>query len=70
MNTNGTNLHTDNMKKAFILAVTLIAAGAAACFAGCETSQGDKVSLSDNGIISEETAMPKVRFDFKDGTPV
>lgn len=58
------------MKKAFIFAVTLIAAGAAACFAGCETSQGGKASISDNGIISEETVMPKVHFDFKDGTPV
>lgn len=70
MNTNRKNLHTDNMKKAFIFAVTLIAAGAAACFVGCDTTQGGKASIFDYGIISEETAMPKVRFDFKDGTPV
>lgn len=73
MNTNWKNLHTDYMKKTLIILTSLLAAFGAARLAGLNTqsyTDGKPVTIYVQGSNYDVAGMPKVRFEFKDGTPV
>lgn len=73
MNTNWKNLHTVNMKKTLTILTSLLAALGATRLAGLSThydTDGKPVILCVQGGNYDVAGMPKVRFEFKDGTPV